>query len=200
MQIKTRVDCCQWPKIDYRKKSGGISFWKIPNCMEMRLPLLYFIGGAWHGEVKGDKYSICRLTFESCPSEATNRKPSKTQIQFRTDLILQAIADWCKPFPKCPKTLLDFSLFPFLYLTASRQEIWMMYKGSVSNQFRIRKSERSLQFNWERGEGRSFSFVLDLFLLLSLNMLCSGTEAWHGEKLKEEKWLDGQVEGKNEMK
>ncbi|GIY94901.1 hypothetical protein CEXT_124561 [Caerostris extrusa] len=82
-----------------------------------------------HVEVKGDKYSICRLTFGSCPSEATNRKPSDTR----------SISDGSHPsshrrlmqaFSEMSQNLIGFLSFPlslslalFPLPTTSRQEI-----------------------------------------------------------------------------
>lgn len=54
--------------------------------------------------LEGDKYSICRLTFGSCPSEATNRAPRKIEIQFRTAPIPQAHRRLMPALPKCPRS------------------------------------------------------------------------------------------------
>lgn len=134
------------------------------NCCD-RIGVYGNAADPFYISLEGDKYSICRLTFGSCPSEATNRAPPKTEIQFRTAPIPQALRRLMPALPKCPKSYWISGSSPcppsyaFLYLTTSRQEIWMMYKGSVSNQFRIRKVGGSLHSNREFRES-CFFFLL----------------------------------------
>lgn len=113
---------------------------------------------------------------EAVHQKPQNRAPPKTEIQFRTDPIPQAQHRLMPALPKCPKSYWiscspPTPSYAFLYLTTSRQEIWMMYKGSVSNQFRIPKSEAHFTRNGSLGK--------PFFSVLPLNMLCTGTKPWH---------------------